>query len=150
MKPDRKRPLESLTARMREQGTLPARDLWPGISAAIDEVEKATAVPLPVPHRRRVLWPLAAVAATLFLLVAASWEYQRNLTLVAEGQAPAETLDQLAVLDQALDELNDARSGNEADHNLTRLIRMVEQTRGNLVRMNANGWQRGAPAGPVS
>lgn len=153
MKPDRKIPLERLAAEWREHGALPDRDLWPDISAAIDEVEKVTAVPAPEPpvaRRRRVLWPVAAVAATLFLLVFAGGEYQRDLTLVTGGADGEEAPGQLAVLDQALDELKDALAGNETDHGLVRLIRMVEQARGNLVRLNADGWQRGAPAGPLS
>ncbi|MFN2166723.1 MAG: hypothetical protein ACK2U9_10745 [Anaerolineae bacterium] len=150
MKPDRELPLEHLTAELREKGAHPARDLWPGISAAIDEMEKAAAIPRPVPRRRRVLWPLTAVAATLLLLVVAGGQYQRDLLQVADGLAEEQTTDQLTVLDQALDELNDALAENGADNGLTRLLRMVEQTRGDLVRMNAEGWQRGVPAGPVS
>ena len=150
MKPDRNPPLERLTAQMRSQGTLPERDLWPGISAAIDEVESATPVSVSTPRRRRVLWPLVAVAATLFLLVAAGWEYQRDFGLVADVEPPRGPDNELAVMDQALDELNQALAGQPADLGLTRLIQMVEQSRGDLVRMNAQGWQREIPTAPLS
>lgn len=150
MKPDRKPPLERLTAQMRDQGSLPERDLWPGISAAIDEVEKATTIPAPMPRRRRALWSLVAVAATLFLLVAAGWEYQRDFGPVAERDTSEGPGNELAVLSQALDELNQALAGNPADSGLTRLIQMVEQSRGDLLRMNVRGWLRDVPNAPFS
>jgi hypothetical protein len=137
--------LSRLARGVRDSGVPPDRDLWPEIEAAIDREEGRRSVhgnDLGIP------WPrLIAVAAALTVVLAAGWAGVRN-DLVGPNTSPGlGPVSQLAtndtdedggsgldVIDNALDELNAALSSNPEDRNLTRLVLMIHQKRGDLLR----------------
>jgi len=130
---------------MRDSGVPPDRDLWPQIDATIDREEGRRSVR----HEDKAIpWPrLIAVAAALTVVLAAGWAGVRN-DLVGPGNGlGVGTVAQLAtnetdedggsgldVIDNALDELNAALSSNPEDRNLSRLVLMIHQNLGVLLR----------------
>ncbi len=138
--------LSRLAGQMRDTGTAPNRDLWPGINAAIDREEPRST------RRKHVTWlrPVA-VAAALTLMLAAGWVGISSITrdvitgdvgspdIAGESAAPARGL---AVIDKALDELALALADDPENRNLSHLVLMVHKTRGNLLRRNTESLVR--------
>jgi hypothetical protein len=137
--------LSRLARGMRDSGVPPDRDLWPEIDATIDREEGRRSVRA---GDQGIPWPrLIAVAAALTVVLAAGWAGVRT-DLVGSGNdfgvGPVAQLTAndthedegsgLDVIDNALDELNAALSSNPEDQNLTRLVLMIHQKRGNLLR----------------
>ena len=137
--------LSRLARGMRDSGAPPDRDLWPEIDATIDREEGRRSVR---PGDPGIPWPrLIAVAAALTVVLAAGWAGVRT-DLVGQGndfgvgpvaQLTANDTNEdkgggLDVIDNALDELNAALSSNPEDRNLTRLVLMIHQKRGDLLR----------------
>ena len=142
--------LSRLVGQMRDTGTAPGRDLWPEIDAAIDQQEHRFTSQ--VPGRKGRPWlRMAAVAATLTLILAAGWAGIRSIngdsilqevaTLdgAEESEAPTSGL---AIIDKALDELTLALADDPANRNLSHLVLMVHKTRGNLLRRNTENLVR--------
>jgi len=142
--------LSRLVGQMRDTGTVPGRDLWPEIDAAIDQQEHRSAGR--IPGRKRRPWlRLTAVAAAMALMLAAGWVGIRSITGdsiiqevasldgAEESEAPNSGM---AVIDKALDELTLALADDPANRNLSHLVLMVHKTRGNLLRRNTESLVR--------
>lgn len=134
--------MSRLARGMRDSGVPPDRDLWPEIDATIDREERRLSVR---PRDPGIPWPrLMAVAAALAVLLAAGWAGVRNDLVVpgldekvgpvAQLTAHEDKGSGMDVIDNALDELNAALSSNPEDRNLSRLVLMIHQKRGNLLR----------------
>ena len=129
--------LERLAGQMRDQGIAPERDLWPDINAAIDRESGKSG---------HDWWRLGAVAAALLLMLTAGWmgidmiTRESGETEVAGG--PGGGPSGLAVIDQALDELNLAMADAPGSGNLSQLVLMVHKTRGHLLRKNSDNLLR--------
>lgn len=131
---------DRLGRRMRDGGVPPDRDLLPEINAAIDREEARRSVRPP----GRVPWPrLVAVAAALTVVLVSAWTavYRDEAELglldgpeVALLGTPAEGDGGMDVIDRALDELNRALDGDPENRNLSKLVLMVHQKRGDLLR----------------
>ena len=142
--------LSRLAGQMRDTGTAPDRDLWPDIDAAIDAAEHRTVIRAPRPKGKPWM-RLAAVAATLTLMLSAGWVGIRSLTGEPTIQEVA-SLDSsvesesaasgLEIIDQALDELMLALKDDPENRNLSHLVLMVHKTRGNLLRRNTENLVR--------
>jgi len=141
--------LSRLARGMRDSGVPPDRDLWPEIKSAIEREESRRSVHGGDPG---IPWPrLIAVAAALTVLLAAGWTGVRR-DAFSPGMSPGAGLgtgpvtqltaldtqdeedDGLDVIDRALDELNAALSTDPENKNLSKLVLMVHQKRGNLLR----------------
>lgn len=144
------RQLERLAPQLRERGIAPERDLWPRIEAQIARRE-------PGGGRGGLrIWRVAALAASLLLIVGVGWlqwqgpgaidaptgpRAERSLGPVPDA-APdvtaAEPVDRLAsardLVDDALDKLNEARRQEPDNAGLTRLLVMIQESRGDLIR----------------
>jgi hypothetical protein len=135
--------LNSLNADLRERGTPPARDLWPDIDQAITAAEDRQVRPA---RRRRWDWPqIAATAAMVMFLVTTFWWLERRdpesggpLGPVIELAAVVPETSGLAVIEQALDELNLALAEDPENLSLTNLALMLHQSRGRILRQNAD------------
>jgi len=138
--------LARLTNRLRDDGTAPARDLWPGIDEAIDRREEAG-----YRRPRTVWWRAAAAAAAVLVLVVGTWQLLPDNPGTREadhGEVQAiasidnsentENTDTpangMSAISKALAELNDALAADPDNHNLSRLVLMVHRTRGELMR----------------
>ncbi|MCK9995094.1 MAG: hypothetical protein KAH56_02305 [Candidatus Krumholzibacteria bacterium] len=142
--------LNRLAGQMRDAGTVPGRDLWPDIDAAIDQAEHRTAIR--APRRKGRPWlRLAGVAAVLTLMLAAGWVGVRSITgdvitgdvaSLNTGEAPETEANGLAVIDKALDELLLALKDDPENRNLSHLVLMVHKTRGHLLRRNSESLVR--------
>lgn len=165
------RRLAALTARLREDGVEPARDLWPDLSAALD----AAGAP-PAGARRhgvRPAWPLwsqAALAASVVLAI--------GLGLTARGPLPGGTTsappavpaaavstpaaaasdavspvaaarEGLRAVTQALAEVEAALTQSPDDPDLSRLVLMIHHSRGRLLRLQAESGARDARRSPA-
>jgi len=133
---------DDLARRMCEEGIPPDRDLLPGINAAIDREEARRSVR---PGDRAVPWPrLLAVAASLTVVLVAAWSgvHRDEGDLGPDGAPQVAVLAEPAgdggmdVIDRALDELNEALTLDPDNRNLSRLVLMVYQKRGALLRKN--------------
>ena len=128
MKRADRNPFHHAAADIRERGIAPGRDLWPGIAAAIDQQEKL------VPVRRAGTsfspWARLAAAVAVLALMASVPVIHRPLS--AGGGGPAGQ--GLAVIDQALAEVNGALIGNPDNGGLTRHVLQLHQRRAELMR----------------
>jgi hypothetical protein len=130
---------DRLGRRMRDGGVPPERDLLPEINAAIDREEARRSVRPP----DRVPWPrLMAVAAALTVVLVSAWTaVYRDETglgpLPGPQLAAREETDPgdggMDVIDRALDELNRALATDPENRNLSRLVLMIHQKRGDLL-----------------
>ncbi len=138
----RDRQLERLAGQLRDTGTAPDRDLWPDIEAAIDQAEQGPGHRTPRLKRGSRLLRFAAMAAALTLMLGAGWVGIRTITEDAArpdiaGLSEVAPPSGLAVINQALDELNLALADDPENRNLSHLVLMVHKTRGNLMRRNS-------------
>jgi len=133
MERERDRQMDRLTARLRDEGASPQRDLWPGIDAEITRRERAG-------RRRRSWWrPAVAVAAVLLVVVTGRSMLftgpvgDGDPKIIAElASAPQES--GMETVDKALDELEQALAADPENHSLSRLVLMVHRKRGELLR----------------
>jgi hypothetical protein len=134
MKRDQELDLAGLALQLRDEGIPPGRDLWPAIEAAIDRQESARR------SRRRprlsALWPMAAAAAVIALLL--------SLESVPSGPGSrAAAPDQgIETLDTALAQLQAALDRDPGNMSVTRLLLMVHRTRGELLQRTPTSGQR--------
>ena len=141
MRDDVNRQLNGLSEELRETGQAPQRDLWPGIAAAIDQVEQDQA-----PRRARSgpgAWQMAALAASVVLLVGMGYlgltnpdqalvvQTDQTGPTLARAESPASGL---AALDDTLRQLNDAMRTDPENHKLARLATLVHKSRANVMR----------------
>ena len=143
----RERQLERLAGQLRDTGTAPERDLWPGIEAAIDLEEQGSRHGVQRLKSGNRLLRFAAMAAALTLMLGAGWVGIRTITGDAAlpdiaGLSEEARPGGLAVINQALDELNLALADDPENRNLSHLVLMVHKTRGNLLRRNSENLVR--------
>lgn len=141
------RQLERLAPRLRDRGIAPERDLWPGIEETIARME---------PRRRRgrgfELWRVAALAASLLLLLGVGWVQwsgpdpdalrpgpraespTRAAPVIAGETSPDKLVAARDLLDDALERLDEARRSHPESAGLTKLIVMIHESRGDLIR----------------
>ena len=111
----RDRQLERLAGQLRDTGTAPDRDLWPGIEAAIDLEEQGSGRGAPRLKKGNRLLRFAAMAAALTLMLGVGWVGIRTITgdaarLDIAGLSEEAQPSGLAVISQALDDLYDLLS----------------------------------------
>lgn len=141
------RQLANLAPRLRKQGVAPERDLWPDIAAAIAGSEPRPRRPPTLP-----LWRIAALAASLLLLLGVGWvqwngQEAGGLRAAPRAEIPAATAPVIAgetgpgrldaardLLDDALERLDEARRNHPESAGLTKLIVMIHESRGDLIR----------------
>lgn len=132
--------LQRLAAHIRDTGLPPGRDLWPQIDAAIDRQESSGRAP----GRGRSLggWRgAAALAACLAVALGVGWSVLPRLRTVAEP-SPDGVPSSLAVVDGAISELGAALRDDPGNANLSRLMRTMQRSRGQLVIREAESRSR--------
>lgn len=147
------RQLERLAPKLRETGIAPGRDLWPDIEAEIARREPGLRS-----GRGLSPWRIAALAASLLLVVGVGW-VQWNGAIPDAGPDPAPNGLRTAapaapgpvaavadedplessrnLLDDALDRLREARRRDPDNTGLTKLVLMIQESRGDLIRSAA-------------
>ncbi len=146
--------VKHLAGRLRETGTAPSRDLWPDIDAALDKVDQRVDQDLKTAGSPWRIWRLAALAATLALILGLG--YLGNLdqptldpNLASDQGVPEvasvtsepnlEPTSALKKLADTLHELNDALSLDPENRNLSRLVLLVHKSRADILRQNTQG-----------
>jgi hypothetical protein len=166
------RQVAALAGRLRDDGIAPSRDLWSGIAAGLDAAGPAAGVRSGrdrTPARSRSSWPQAALAAGIVLAI--------GLGLTPRGPTPGDTAsrqrgeasagapgsempsaaatpanaarDGLRALAQALDHVEAALAQSPDDPDLSRLVLLIHNSRGRLLRLQAEGSVRDARRGPA-
>ena len=150
------RQIDRLTSSLREEGTAPERDLWPGIDEAISRTEQNSI------HRRRSTgigtWRIAALAATVALAIGLGYvgttgdkspeayragtdsemDLAYNVAAPADPAAPSV----LQRLDRNLNDLNEALNMDPENRNLSRLVLLVHKSRATVMKQNSLDWAR--------
>lgn len=150
------RQIDRLTSTMREEGTDPGRDLWPGIDEAISRTEQNSI------HRGRSpgigSWRIAALAATVALAIGLGYvgttgdksleayraetgsemDLAYNASAAADRAAPSV----LQRLDRNLNDLNEALNMDPENRNLSRLVLLVHKSRATVMKQNSLDWAR--------
>jgi hypothetical protein len=134
MKRDLDRDLAGLALQLRDEGVAPARDLWPGIEAAI--LRQQTVRPLARRRRPAALWPMAAAAAVIAALLSLETVPRRPEPRAEAANTGIETLD------AALAQLQAALDRDPGNMSVTRLLLMVHRTRGELLQRTPTSGQR--------
>lgn len=122
------RRITEAAGRLRDQGLSPDRDLWPGIDAALDRLER--------PRGRRgprlpEAWRLTSLAACLALVLGLG-SVGRQAPQVQDGYSD------LRRLDDTLQELNEALQQDPDNQGLARLVLLVHKSRADVLR---GGWE---------
>lgn len=138
--------IKKLAHRLRDDGVAPERDLWPDIEARLDSAPRSA--PGRTPFRADTWWRLAAVAATLTLLVGAG--YFSGSPSNVGPVAPVAMVDEPVVetsteteagpsllnrLNNTISELEAAMALDPDNLKLTRLSLMAHKSRGQLLRV---------------
>ena len=146
--------LDRLTRTLRDTGISPERDLWPEIDQAIEQTSGHHAGLIrPKRSRRPAAWRIAALAASVLLLVGvglvqqgglpgrsadhqANQEMNENFGPMAHAElAGAEDpVEAMQAVDKALADLNRALAVDPDNGSLSRLVLMIHKSRGNLIR----------------
>ncbi len=128
--------INDLAKKMAEEGIAPPRDLWPEIEQAMDQAGQEK-------KPRRTFDPnawyrLAAVAATLILLVGAGY-FGGNPQQQPQGEKVAVLVEDnpslLQRLNNTISELDKAMALDPENIKLTRLSLMTHKSRANLLRV---------------
>ncbi len=158
--------VNKLARQLRDEGMAPERDLLPGIWESIDDPESNAAAPSwaktePANQRRGLFntsarWRMAAVAATLVLLLGSGYfqtifRGPSNDGNLAMNDIPAMTDDStgmdspqastnkslLRSLNQAISDLASAQALDPDNLKLTRLSLLTHKSRANLLRVGS-------------
>jgi len=154
MDKEQDRQLTELARELRDREIAPERDLWPGISSAIDGRQQQRR---PSWWRRAETLPLAAVVAGLLLIAGfrllsgdaaprkqasfpteAGTPVARYIPGTGTGEPGEEST--LVAVNAALAELTAAAADDPGNAKLARLVNMVHRSRGNVMRQQAAGW----------
>ncbi len=137
--------IENLARELRYEGSLPERDLWPGIEAALDresgaepkrKSEKSVGL-----FRASTSWRIAAVAATLVLILGSG--YFRSEPGLNPGSTELAVTDSsesslLQSLNQTIADLSAAQAQDPQNLKLTRLSLLAHKSRTQLLCLKIN------------